>query len=173
MIQKFANKGLADPILASRLRKAGFENSLRTIWEARGANLPLSYALAFLEKETGRGQNVFGNDSTTSIPDSWKGKPVTSERYKYYKRYRNRYGMQGVGPMQLTWWETQDKADRIGGCDKPKYNLRVGFGMAASLIRTYGIFNGVMRYNGSGPAAEAYARDWAHKQTYWHRYLTR
>jgi hypothetical protein len=156
--------------LARKLKAAGFQNSLRTIYEARRADLPLSYALAFLEKESAKGQNVFGHDP---VRNPIKGGKVTKSRYLQYKRYRQKgFGMQGVGPMQLTYYTLQDEADHLGGCWKPKYNMRVGFKLAASLIKEHGKYDGVTRYNGSGAAAHAYANDWLHKQKRWHRYVS-
>lgn len=161
---------VTDIRLARKLKKAGVHNSLRTIYEARSAKLPLSYALAFLEKESNRGQNLFGNDA---VRNPIKGGAVTRSRYLLYKKYRNQgLGMQGVGPMQLTWYEFQDKADALGGCWKPKYNMRIGFRLAADLIRRHGKFAGVARYNGTGSAANAYAHDWMTKQAKWHKYVS-
>jgi hypothetical protein len=65
--------------------------------------------------------------------------------------------MQGVGPVQLTWWEFQDEADRRGGCWKPAINMEVGFERLAALVRRNGLRDGIRAYNGSGPAAERYA----------------
>src|SRR4051812_2834819 len=126
---------------ARKVKAAGFQNSLRIVLEAKAAKIPLSYALASVEKESGRGYNVFGHDA---VRNPIKGGAVTKERYLAYKKYRKQgLGMQGVGPLQLTWWETQDQADALGGCWKPKYNLRVGLQMVAALIRAKGVFNGV------------------------------
>jgi hypothetical protein len=156
--------------LARKLKKAGFQNSLRTVWEARRAKLPLSYAMAFLDKESNRGHNLFGSDP---VANSVKGGKVTKARYVEYKRQRKLgRGMQGVGPMQLTWYSYQDAADAMGGCWKPKYNLRVGFKLAADKIKRHGTYEGVRRYNGDGPASYRYADDWKARQAKWHRYLT-
>lgn len=160
---------VSDIKLARKLKKAGFQNALRTIYEARNAKLPLSYALAFLEKESGKGQNLFGNDG---VRNPIKGGVVTKSRYLQYKRYRQQgLGMQGVGPMQLTWYEFQDKADAMGGCWQPKYNMRVGFRLAADLINRHGKYAGAARFNGTGASADAYARDWMKKQAKWHKYV--
>ena len=66
--------------------------------------------------------------------------------------------MQGVGPCQLTYWTLQDAADALGGCWKPLANMRVGFSHLAEAVRRSGLRAGVAAYNGSGPAAEAYAQ---------------
>jgi hypothetical protein len=80
--------------------------------------------------------------------------------------------MQGVGPLQLTWWATQDAADKIGGCWVPKNNIRIGFHLLASLIKNYDTKGGVRRYNGAGPRAEAYADSVLARRDKWHRRLT-
>lgn len=159
----------ANPRTVRKLRRAGFRRPIRTIQESKRTGLPLSYAMAFLEKESYKGRNVFGSDS---VRNPVKGGKVTRKRYKRYLRYRRRgYGCQGVGPMQLTYYALQDSADRLGGCWKPRFNMRVGFRHAKYLIDHYGKFDGVKRYNGSGSSAQAYARDWTAKQSHWHDYL--
>jgi hypothetical protein len=166
-----------DEMLAQRLGAAGLKYKVTTIEEARRVGLPLSYALAFLEKESsgkdadGRarfGLNLFGHDAVRNI----RGGLVTEARYRVYVRQRKAgMGMQGVGPCQLTWYGLQDMADAMGGCWKPRYNMRVGFAQAKALIKAHGKRGGVTRYNGSGPAAQRYADDWIEKQLAWHRWL--
>jgi hypothetical protein len=152
-----------------KLRRAGFSYPIRVIQEAKRAGLPLSYAMAFLEKESYKGKNVFGSDA---VRNPVKGGRVTRRRYaQYLKNRKAGLGMQGVGPMQLTYYTLQDKADKMGGAWRVRYNLRVGFEHAAGLIESYGKFDGVKRYNGSGQMAQAYARDWVQKQQHWHAYL--
>jgi cell wall-associated NlpC family hydrolase len=149
-----------------------------TVQEAARVGLPLSYALAFLQKESsgtdqdGRaafGLNLFGSDH---VPNPIKGGTVSHVRYQQYLANRRAgRGMQGVGPCQLTWWEFQDHADQLGGCWKPAANMRVGFGIAKALIQKHGKQGGAARYNGVGPAAEDYGRDWVAKQRHWHELL--
>lgn len=139
-----------------RLKKRGIVNPWYTAYEARRAGLPLAIACALLDQESGGGYNVFGHDPVK--PPQIKGGWVTKERYTHYKVLRKQgYGMQGVGPVQLTWWEFQDLADKYGGCWKVQFNMRVGFEHAAAMIKQYGERNGLKRYNGTGPAAERYA----------------
>jgi len=167
-----------DEQLISRLAEMGLKYPRTTIEEARRVGLPLSFALAFLEKESsGRdgqgaafGLNLFGSDP---VANPVKGGFVTEARYAEYLRNRKAgRGMQGVGPCQLTWYALQDMADHMGGCDKPRFNMRVGFAQAKALIRRYGKREGARRWNGSGAAAEHYADDWLAKQLRWHTRLT-
>lgn len=156
--------------LAHRARSHGANYSLRIVWEARRARLPISLGFALIEQESGF-KNVFGHDPTIY---SGAG-TVTKSKYRAYKRDRGSHGqggMQGVGPAQLTWWEFQDEADHAGGCEKPKYNIRVAFEHLATLIHRNGLHDGIAAYNGSGPAAQRYADQVLHKQARWHDRLT-
>ncbi len=86
--------------------------------------------------------------------------------------------MQGVGPTQLTWWEFQDRADRLGGCWSTRHNIRVGVEILGGYYRAHKA-NGVntrralqlaaQRFNGSGPAALIYGKDFLNVYDRWHR----
>jgi hypothetical protein len=134
---------------------------------ARDADLPVSLACALCEQESGF-KNIFGHDRTIF---AGAGK-VTRAKYRAYKSERGHSRMQGVGPVQLTWWEYQDAADALGGCWKPYYNMLVGFKALASNIRAHGHHDGIRRYNGSGSAAERYANSVTALQRKWHARLT-
>jgi hypothetical protein len=149
LLPKTADDGMATHILAA----------------CATTKLPLSYALALVEKESGF-QNVFGHDA---VANPVKGGRVTRLRYIAYKRARKAgKGMQGVGYTQLTWYAFQDQADALGGCFKPYPNLVVGFSNLKRLINLSGKQKGAAAYNGTGDAAEAYGRDFVHKQEAWH-----
>lgn len=134
--------------------------------------LALSYCCALVEKESGF-RNVFGHDPTRAIPSSWMGTRVTRAKYLYYKSRRKLgYGMQGVGPCQLTWYAFQDQADSLGGCHKPYPNMCVAFKNMKDLIAAHGVERGAAAYNGAGPAADAYGKDFVNKARVWHERLT-
>lgn len=155
-------------LLGRKLKRAGIVNPLWTIRASKKAGLPLDLACAFLEQESGGGHNVFGHDPTIY---SGAG-AVTEARYRAYKARRGptgRGGMQGVGPMQLTWYSYQDDADRLGGCWKPYPNMLVGFRYAAANIKRYGLHAGIAAYNGSGPAAQSYADSVLRLRSVWAR----
>lgn len=157
-----------------RLLPRGADDGMAThiLHACATTRFPLSYALATVEKESGF-RNVFGHDPTSSIPRSWMGKRVTRAKYLVYKANRRRgKGMQGVGPTQLTWYEFQDQADKIGGCHKPYPNMVVGFRLMKNLIAQHGKQGGAQRFNGAGAAAEQYGRDWVRVQQRWHDRLT-
>lgn len=153
-------------VLGRKLKRAGIVNPLWTIRAAKAAGISVALACAFLEQESGGGNNVWGHDPTIFVGGydsrhhyNW-GPKVTKAAYLTYRAQRGSHGqggMQGVGPMQLTWYSYQDKADALGGCWTPLANMTVGFQYAASNIRKYGKFAGIRAYNGSGPAAERYA----------------
>jgi hypothetical protein len=157
---------MASPRLIERLKAEDVLRPQAVVEEARRAGLRLPLACALLEKESGRGRNVFGHDPTIFVGAG----EVTRSKYAEYKRRRVASGnrlMQGVGPCQLTWWEFQDSADREGGCWRPDINMRVGFRHLVALMKQHGESEGARRYNGSGPAAEAYSRDLLAKARVW------
>ena len=151
--------------LVRRMRRAGIEVPRIAYEEARRASLELAVLCAVLEQETGGGRNVWGHDRDSSGRVIWHGKsgtvPVFEEGYKAYKRWRDARGrppygrMQGVGPMQLTWFSYQDLADKYGGCWRPRYNVRVGAEILARAISRSGLHRALWLYNGSELYADA------------------
>lgn len=156
-----------DLSLAVKAKRHGANYSLRIVWEARRAGIPISLGFALVEQESGF-KNVFGHDPTIYVGAG----TVTKSKYLDYKRKRGHTHMQGVGPCQLTWWATQDAADKAGGCWKPAVNIRVAFKILAGNIRREGRHDGIKAYNGSGAAAERYARQVEEKQKRWHSLLS-
>lgn len=162
----------SDAKLLAVMKAHGIRYPADTLRAARKTALPLHYACAMLSKESMGGKNVFGHDPTQSIPRSWMGGAVTLDRYLVYRRNRRRgLGMQGVGGTQLTWYAFQDRADALGGCWKPYPNMLVGFAVLRANIRLHGPEKGAARYNGTGPAAESYGRDFIAKANRWKGWL--
>jgi hypothetical protein len=130
--------------------KAGINNPYLVHKVSREVGLPYPVLCAFLEQESNGGDNVFGHDGGADGWASGWGK-VTKEKYiKYRTGRRAGRGMQGVGPMQLTWWEFQDRADAKGGCWKPYVNMTVGAELLLEYWNQYGDWKKVgTRYNGS------------------------
>ncbi len=171
------NRGMIAEIAA--MRRHGIVRPFRALRAARTAGVELALACAILDKETGGGHNLFGHDRDAAGNVIWHGQTgrvdVTKERYRDYLAFRKRTGlMQGVGPVQLTWWSFQDEADRAGGCWKPYPNMLVGFRLIRRNIdarRDAGdpapMRTAVRMYNGSGPAAEAYADDVMRRRQEW------
>lgn len=137
---------------------------------ARAYGVPISLAFALFEQESGF-RKVFGHDPTIYIGAG----VVTKVKYLAYRTARRRSSnrlMQGVGEGQLTWWETQDLADRLGGCWTADANVRVALMTLGARIREYGYVKGCARYNGAGPAADAYSRNLRGRAQRWHRILS-
>jgi hypothetical protein len=162
-------------------KNAGAKYYRRIIREARRAHIPIALGFALIEQES-EFKNVWGHDPTIfaggANPKTGRVNPnVTKEDYLEYKRQRDlnpsRRLMQGVGPAQLTWWEYQDEADRLGGTWDPTYNIRYAFKHLSSLIKANGLQKGIERYNGTGPAAVAYAKSVINRRDKWHRILSR
>lgn len=156
-----------DLALALKAKRYGAKYALRIILEARKhPEVPVSLALALVEQESGF-SNVFGHDPTIYVGAG----AVTKRKYAAYKLARGTTCMQGVGPCQLTWYDFQDRADALGGCWVPRHNIAVGLDILAANIRQSGKCRGVARYNGTGVAADRYAREVLAKQAVWHKRL--
>lgn len=161
-----------------RLRRNGCKRPIYTYQEAKRAGIPVAVLAAVLEQETNGGENEWGHDPTIFIggvqrlPNGnvkrW-GPIVTKAAYLAYKAVRGpkgHGGMQGVGPMQLTWFAFQDKADQYGGCWNVKYNIRVGAEMLRDEYKQYkNWWTAFWHYNGSQTYAnqvEARLKKWQH-----------
>lgn len=151
--------------LVRRMKRHGIEVPRIAYEEARRVGLELAVLCAVLEQESGGGANVFGHDRGADGKPIWHGStgrvPVNVVTYAEYKRFRDAHGkppygrMQGVGPMQLTWYSYQDLADRLGGCWSPRFNVRVGAGILARAIERSGLHRALWAYNGSESYADA------------------
>lgn len=150
-------------LLAARWR---VRYARKIVAASRATGLPLPLGLALIQQETNF-RNVFGHDPTIFAGAGY----VTSGKYAQYKFMRDRIPsrreMQGVGPAQLTWWEFQDAADRMGGCWKPHLNIIVGFRVLKGHIDAEGLVVGVARYNGTGPDADRYSKEVREKAQVW------
>jgi hypothetical protein len=105
--------------------KNGIVYPYQTMKASDATGVPYYILCAYLEQETGGGHNVFGHDASI-----YRGAGiVTKAKYLAYKAERDASRprrMQGVGPMQLTWYTIQDRADALGGCWKPAANILTG-----------------------------------------------
>lgn len=146
---------------AAIARRHGIRRPFRALREARKVKVGPATAMALLQKESG-GWNVWGHDRNSAGQVIWPGGAhgetvyVTKENYlKYKERRKQGHGMQGCGPLQLTWFAFQDAADKIGGCWKAVNNLHVGYSILAGYIASSSYYQAFKRYNGS----DEYARD--------------
>jgi hypothetical protein len=123
----------------------------------------LVVSLAVLRHETGIPQRaVFGHDH----PDPgdrppYYGHAVTHDRGRAFLRALHSDAwtyMNGVHWTQTTWYEKVFRVESVSAdLTDAQAHLRVCLGDLAVLIKDRGLHDGVMGYNGSGPAAEAYA----------------
>lgn len=141
-------------------------------------DVPLAAGFSLIEKETGF-RNVWGHDPAVGEAkrrgfkysggiDGLEGQVVIKQDYLRYKANRATLGYQGVGPGQLTWGPTQDIADKRGGSWNPTANIDVAIQAYAGNYHAQlklganqrvALQVAAARYNGSGPAAEQYGRD--------------
>jgi len=161
-----------DNELARKAKARGANYSLRIVLEARRADIPISLAFALIEQESGF-SNVFGHDPTIF---QGAGK-VTKAKYLDYKRARGTPGrrMQGVGPAQLTWWEFQDRADRLGGAWVARRNIRVAFEHLGGLLKHHSTRDALAIYNAGNARSrqgQNYAASVMRRQRKWHEVLT-
>jgi hypothetical protein len=150
--------------------RKGLARVLVSVCRQLGAPISLAAALVFHESGF---RKVWGHDPPPN-GGRWGGW-VTMLNYIAYKRRRGpggRGGMQGCGETQLTWYAFQDEADRLGGCWRARPNVLVGVGHAWTLVKRNGWHAGLRAYNGTGPAAEQYARTLRSEVDAWHKRLT-
>ncbi len=137
------------------LKAHGFQNVTAIVVAAEQKDRPtIQRACALTLNESSGGYNVYGREGSTP---ALYGAEVTKANYKEYLAHVAAEGRNGVGPTQLTLAGYQADADKLGGCWNPLFNCEVGFRLLHELIEIHGVWGGAMRYNGSGPAAEAYA----------------
>jgi hypothetical protein len=153
---------------AQILAQFGNQDPQSTIRAAALENIELALAATMLEKES-NGRNVWGHDPGSTGGVYVKGAQVTKSAYLAYRSLvqAGKIPRQGVGPAQCTSAGYQNTADQLGGCWDPVANMRSGFRGLGALVRSYGVQQGAQRYNGSGPAAEAYGRAFVARYNVW------
>jgi hypothetical protein len=126
----------------------------------------LAAVCAMVQNESG-GRMIWGADpwnqaafpKGAALDPALHEQPVTAANYHPYAARRDA-GMQpqGCGITQLTSTSLQKQADQAGGCFEPLANAVTGFQFLRSLFESGGSqLAGFRAYNGSGPAAQAYA----------------
>jgi hypothetical protein len=154
-----------------RARANGGQHAYRIILEARRAGIPLSWAFALIEQESGF-RNIFGCDWGTPNPGRFYPPycrvPVTRERVQTLLQYGR---PNGVGLTQLTDFNYVRRAERTKvarafGAHLPGNQIRVG--MEVLKEKTGGDMGQAWRYNGS----REYQAQIKAKQRRWHNVLT-
>jgi hypothetical protein len=150
------------------LRDNNVVNPRVVVEEANRVKLALRFALAMLEKETGIPQrNIFGCDHGEGR--AFCHENVTEARVK---ALRSSGLANGVGWTQITFPAFVVEADKLGGAHKPRFQMRVGFGVLKGHMDRLGVQQGFRAYNGTGPAAEAYGRDAVKIAERWEKILS-
>lgn len=155
--------------MVPKLRKLGIQVPVRMLMACKRTGMDIALGASLLMQESGGGRMEWGHDGDTIFAggydarnNKWWGESVTQASYAEYKRQRGPEGaggMQGVGDGQLTWWSLQDRADALGGCYKHLPNIIASFEHLQAEVVHSGLHAGVALYNGSGPAAAAYAQE--------------
>jgi NlpC/P60 family len=156
----FPHVHVVNPALLVRMKLKGIVYPLATVQAAQVSKLGLPLACAMLWLESGGGHNEFGHDSDSEGPCPGCGwGEVTEAKYLKFRELRDaQHRSNGVGPAQLTSVSLQNEADAAGGCWVPKHNMAVGFHYLHDLIQEFGLEQGCVHYNGSGPLADAYGQ---------------
>jgi hypothetical protein len=149
---------------AARAKRAGARHTIKTVREARRHGVPLSWAFALVEQESG-GKNVFGADRGSILAHQ----KVTKKRVAELLDYVRHGGVSnGVGLTQLTWVPLIEEANKAGGAHLPKHQLHVGLKFFRET--TGGEFDRLAwKYNGD-PAYQVQIKA---KQRRWHKVLTK
>lgn len=139
--------------ISKMLAANGVQNPGKTVLACEEAGAKLAECVVTLFEETSGGYNEWGHDPGGAV----QGGTVTKASYRHYERLlaEGAGTVQGCGPCQLTSRGLQLEADKLGGCWNPYFNMVVGFRFHQSLGST--AWSRFYHYNGSGPAAAAYA----------------
>lgn len=116
--------------------------------EAEETGLGLTLACALVEQESG-GQNIFGCDhGPVGDKPPFCHQPVTKQRVQQLRaRGTYKYGMNGIGLCQITWWSFVERAEHLGGAHLPKNQCRVGFRLLAEYLSKYPYLSAIGAYN--------------------------
>lgn len=153
---------------ATVLANYGLGLTQELVAAATAEGIELAVAATMIEKESG-GRNVWGSDGVATGGHYVKGAAVTQADYLNYRAAvnANQILRQGCGPAQCTSAGYQNSADALGGCWLPVPNMRAGFRGLQAMINEYGTYGGFQHYNGSGPAAIAYANSAMSRYAVW------
>lgn len=127
----------------------------------------VSTAAALVEQESG-GKNIFGCD-TGGLFCQHDVTPIRVARLIHH--IQNGGASNGVGLTQLTYPPFIYEAEKLGGADLPKYQMRVGFKILNDLLAAYPYYNALEAYNtGNGrwnDPNNPYDQQFAEKHVRW------
>lgn len=159
--------GVPTPAQAKQVAVVGRYLDPATAWaevfSAEYVGLELAVACTTTELETG-GRSVYGADPASSWMNDgpfgtlWE-QPVTESNYKWFIGHVKAGAVSnGVGVKQLTSLSLLEAADARGGAWQVQHNCAEGDRFFVELLHQAGSLWAAFRdYNGSGPAADAYA----------------
>jgi hypothetical protein len=166
--------------LVNRLERADIRSPWLVLTEADRASRAAdvgrgefrAMAIVVLRKETGIPQrSIYGCDYGPRTDRPYCNQAVTVANAAPFIRWvlESPFGrMNGMHWTQTTWYTKLERVLKLGNPHLPQPHLRVCLGDLADLRHAYGQREAFERYNGSGPAAEEYARicvswmPWAH-----------
>lgn len=121
----------------------------------------LAAVSVLLVKESGGGRNIYGHDAGAyPYAERSVDVEVTEANYAEYlatvyaRDPSGKYGRNGVGPLQITYYTLQNRADELGGCWRPEISIRAGVEHFAGLVARYGVQEAFARWRGVGPDGE-------------------
>ncbi len=131
-------------------------HGLLTVHCALEQGLAIPRAVALRDQESA-GTNVFGGDwGDVGDRPPYYHQHVTKERVQLLRaRGTYRHGMNGIGEIQLTWWEFVEMAENLGGAHLRRPQFTVGFGLLATYLEKYPALEAYGAYN----AGETNRRD--------------
>jgi hypothetical protein len=161
--------------LAKIAKKHGGNYCLRTVLEARRADVPVSALFGLINVETGDwqtatgGQNIFGCDlggpKSRGVP--FCNSAVTRAKVQQLIQHvRGGGASNGVGPTQLTSLDYIMRAERLGGAHLTANTIRVGAEVLHE--KTGGDMGQAWKFNGSFE----YQHKFEHAAGLWHARLT-
>ena len=155
----------SDAKLIAAIERHGGRYAKEIVAASKATGAPVALLCTILAHESGF-RNIYGRDpgpnrNPIRSPDPPGVLEVTEENYRRYRNFvKAGKDPNGVGPAQLTTISYVDRADKYGGAWKPANNIRVGAEVILEKIKGPGggdLRKGIEAYNGSGPAARAYA----------------
>lgn len=161
---------------ADILKKNGIVDNAETLVSAaKAVGIDLAIAAAFVERES-HGRNVFGSDPGGAFSG---GGVVTEAKYKQFTALvAAGHTSNGVGPLQLTYFEYFPQAERQGlklwvPYDNMVFGLRLIKGYLGGSVSSNAINNAGQLYNSGHPGgAPEYGKDVAAKAARWKQLLT-
>lgn len=153
------------------------QNAEAEVFSAHYTGLDLAVACTTTQLESG-GRNIYGADPASAwmndgpFGELWEH-DVTRPSYEWFiAEVKAGRTSNGVGQKQLTSLSLLEAADAHGGAWDPQHNCAEGDRFFIELLHQAGsVWAAARDYNGSGPAADAYADRFIVIVNEWHERL--